>query len=175
MVAVLLNPPTKSTGVRSRNAVARAAQAIGYPDVVLTNLCAAPTPSVVELNALGGDAWDEARAGLERDLTGATAVLAAWGVAGLTGGARRLMRSQVRWLTERVASAGIERFWMVGGEPRHPSRWHQYVSDKYGRTTGGSFEERICQVLLEVPLSAMEWSQSEAARESSLSELPNGA
>jgi hypothetical protein len=42
---------------------------------------------------------------------------------------------------------------MLGGEPRHPSRWHQYVSDKYGRTSGGTFEERIKQVLVAVPLA----------------------
>lgn len=49
---------------------------------------------------------------------------------------------------------GITAFWMVGGEPRHPSRWHQFVSDKHGRTTGGTFEERLVQVLVEVPLPA---------------------
>jgi hypothetical protein len=51
--------------------------------------------------------------------------------------------------------AGISNIWMVGGEPRHPSRWHQFVSDKYSRTTGGSFEERLDQVLESVPMSAL--------------------
>lgn len=160
-MAVLLNPPTKSSGTRSRNAVARGARAIGYRNVVLTNLCAEPTPSVVELNSVGIEAWFEARAGLERTLLGATAVLAAWGVTGITGDARRSMRSQVQWLSGCLASAGIEKMWMVGGEPRHPSRWHQYVSDKYGRTTGGSFEDRIRQVLVEVPLKTNQGSRWE--------------
>jgi hypothetical protein len=118
----------------------------------MTNLCAVPTPSVIELNALGRDGWDRARVDLEAALTGASAVLAAWGVTGLTGDARRQLRTQVEWLTECAQEVGIDAFWMVGGEPRHPSRWHQYVSDKYGRTTGGTFEERIVQVLVEVPV-----------------------
>lgn len=126
----------------------------------MTNLCAVPTPSVVELNALGRDAWDLARVDLEAALTGASAVLAGWGVAGLTGDARRLMRDQVAWLTERAPEGGIAAFWMVGGSPRHPSRWHQYVSDKYGRTNGGSFEERIRQVLVAVPIPAREGGPS---------------
>jgi hypothetical protein len=120
----------------------------------MTNLCAASTPSVVQLNALGRDAWDLARTDLEAAVTGASAVLAGWGVAGLTGDARRWMRAQVEWVTERAREGGMAAYWMVGGEPRHPSRWHQYVSDKYGRTAGGTFEERIAQVLVEVPFRA---------------------
>ena len=152
LVAVLLNPPATSTGTRSRQAVARAASALGYERAVMKNLCAVPTPSVVELNALGRDAWDLAQADLEAALKGARAVLAGWGVAGLTGDARRSMRDQVAWLTVRAQEGGIAAFWMVGGSPRHPSRWHQYVSDKYGRTDGGSFEERIRQVLVAVQM-----------------------
>lgn len=149
---MLLNPPAHSTGTRSRNAVTRAATVLGYDHPTLTNLCAAPTPSVVELNALGQQDWDVARVDLELALRSATAILAGWGVAGVTGEARRSLRVQVAWLTCRAHTMGIESFWMVGGQPRHPSRWHQYVSDKYGRTSGGSFEERIRQVLVAVPI-----------------------
>jgi hypothetical protein len=117
----------------------------------MTNLCAVPTPSVVELNTLGRDAWDLARVDLEAALTGASAVLAGWGVSGLTGDARGLMQAQVDWLTERARERGIDEFWMVGGEPRHPSRWHQFLSDRYGRTSGGSLEERLAQTLSKVP------------------------
>lgn len=88
---------------------------------------------------------------LDVALEGATGMLAGWGVAGLSGQARRLMQAQVAWLAERSAALGIDTFWTVGGEARHPSRWHQYVSDKYGRTSGGTFEERLKQVLVEVP------------------------
>lgn len=100
---------------------------------------------------MGKVAWTAARSDLEAAVAGAGAILAAWGVAGLRGEARRLMSAQVEWLMERAEETGIDIFWTVGGEPRHPSRWHQYVSDKYGRTTGGTFEERIAQVLVAVP------------------------
>lgn len=151
LVAVLLNPPATTGGARSRNAVMRAADVLGYERAVIANLCAVPTPSVVELNSLGSEGWDLARAELETVLANANALIAGWGVAGLTGAASERMREQVAWLSERAALVGISGFWMVGGEPRHPSRWHQYVSDKHGRTVGGTFEERIAQVLVQVP------------------------
>ena len=152
LLAVLLNPPARTAGVRSRNAVTRAARVLGHDRVVFANLCAIATPTVVELNGLGCEGWDLARSELEPLLAETSAVIAGWGVAGLVGEAARRMREQVAWLSRRAGDAGIRGLWMVGGEPRHPSRWHQYVSDKYGRTTGGTFEERIAQVMSLVPL-----------------------
>ncbi|WP_368859933.1 DUF1643 domain-containing protein [Microbacterium algeriense] len=156
MVAVLLNPPSATAGVRSRNAVARAACAIGYESVVIANLCAVPTPTVVEVSSLDRPAWAAAQHNLGLAVDRADAILAGWGVSGLTGPARRLIDEQVEWLHARARNAGIDGFWTVGGQPRHPSRWHQYVSDKYGRTTGGTFEERIGQALTFVPLPGFE-------------------
>lgn len=149
---MLLNPPATSTGTRSRNAVTHAARVLGFDRVVIANLCAVATPTVVQLGDIGRGAWEEAQSDLDVALVGAGAVLAGWGVSGLSGDARRWMDSQVDWLTMRAQGAGIDAFWMVGGKPRHPSRWHQYVSDKYGRTTGGTFEQRIEQVLVQVPI-----------------------
>lgn len=151
LVAVLLNPPSASSGNRSRNAVARAATALGYQNVVVANLCAVATPSVVQLNTVGSDVWEASRADLEGVVRGGAALLAGWGVAGLSGDARRSMNAQVDFLIECAAANSMGTMWMVGGKPRHPSRWHQYVSDKYGRTTGGTFEERLRQVLVAVP------------------------
>lgn len=151
LVAVLLNPPAQSSGVRSRNAVYRAARVLGYDDVVMTNLCSIATPSIVEVNGLGYEAWTSARRELELAVQSGAGVLAAWGVGGLRGDARRWLRAQVEWLVDCAGTDGIHSFWMVGGEPRHPSRWHQYVSDKHGRTRGGSFDERLAQVLIDVP------------------------
>ncbi|MDQ6525541.1 DUF1643 domain-containing protein [Nocardioides sp. LHD-245] len=150
-MAVLLNPPSASSGMRSRNAVERAATLLGYDEVVIANLCAAATPSVAELNSFDQDAWAASRAQLNVSMQDAAGLLAGWGVAGLSGDARRWLQAQVEWLIGTAESCGIGAFWTVGGEPRHPSRWHQYVSDKYGRTSGGSFEERLKQVLIEVP------------------------
>lgn len=152
LVALLLNPPAVSSGARTRNAVSRAAAVLGFEHVTISNLCAAPTRSVVELVSVGSDAWDQARLDLECALGRADAVLGGWGVATLTGDARYLLREQVTWLHDRTHVLGIDTIWMVGGEPRHPSRWHQYLSDKHGRTAGGSFDERLGQALLQVPL-----------------------
>jgi hypothetical protein len=153
LLAVLLNPPANTVGARSRNAVTLAATALGYERVVVANLCEAATPSVVELNDVGADAWMSARDHLAPLFPLASALLGAWGVAGLNGDARQFRDAQVEWLAREAGAAGLTHMWMLGGRPLHPSRWHQFVSDKYGRTSGGSFEERIVQVLVEVPLA----------------------
>jgi hypothetical protein len=152
LVAVLLNPPEHTSGVRSRNAVARAATVLGHEEVRVVNLCAEPTASVIELHQVDRVSWERARSQLGGALTGATAILGAWGVAGIAGPIRRDLQAQIDWLYGQALQVGIERVWMVGGEPRHPSRWHQYVADKYRRTTGGSFEERLAQVMVSVPI-----------------------
>jgi hypothetical protein len=126
---------------------------LGCEAVQIVNLCVVDTSTVVELNELeqtGG--WTEARKDLAQGIRGTVGLLAGWGVSGTTGSARRAREEQVVWLYQEAASAGIEHVWMVGGEPRHPSRWHQYVSDKYGRTSGGTFEQRLGQVLTPVPI-----------------------
>jgi hypothetical protein len=152
LIAVLLNPPEHTSGVRSRNAVARAAVVLGHGEVRVVNLCAEPTASVTELHHVDRVSWMRARSEIEGALKNATAVLGAWGVAGVAGATRRDLQAQIDWLYGQALQVGIERVWMVGGEPRHPSRWHQYVSDKYRRTTGGSFEERLAQVMVAVPI-----------------------
>jgi len=151
-VAVLLNPPSLTSGTRSRNAVAHAATVLGCENVQLVNLCSASTPTVVELNDLRGDGWEEARESLEVALLHADVLLAGWGVAGMSGYSKRSLTSQVDWLLRRAQNRGFDSVWMVGGEPRHPSRWHQYVADRHQRTSGGTFEDRIRQVLVDVPL-----------------------
>lgn len=156
-MAVLLNPPGRTTGTRSRNAVSRAAAVLDYDDVRIANLCAAPTPTVVELNVLGPESWELARTDLADALVNADGLLAGWGVAGVTSQARRQLLGQVDWLYEHAAAVGIESIWMVGGQPRHPSRWHQFVSNKYGRTMGGTADQRLREVLIAVPFDSSEY------------------
>lgn len=129
----------------------RAASVLGYDEVVVTNLCAVATPSLVQLNGLRFEAWESARADLEVAVRSGAGLLAGWGVGGLSGDARQWLHSQVEWLIGCAETGGLRSFWTVGGAPRHPSRWHQYVSDKHGRTRGGTFEERLTQVLVDVP------------------------
>lgn len=155
LLAVLLNPPGSTSGTRTRNAVERAGRVLGFGSVKIANLCSVATSTVVELNMLGdGDCWHQAREELAGALRGAEGLLAGWGVAGISGGARRARQAQVDWLYSRAREAGIDTIWMVGGEPRHPSRWHQFVSDKYGRTSGGTFEERLGQVMVAMSIAA---------------------
>lgn len=153
LVAILLNPPLSSSGNRSLNAVNRVRQLLGYESVEVANLYTEATPSIVELGlgeALEG--WLNARPKLKAALQSADGLLGAWGVAGLAGTAQQERKRQVEWLRDEALQMGFNSIWMVGGEPRHPSRWHQYVSDKYGRTAGGTFEERLHQVVVRVPL-----------------------
>lgn len=114
---------------------------------MIANLCAEPTPTVVEVSSLEKAAWTTARHDLSLALDGAKAILAGWGVSGLRSPGQQMLDEQVGWLQARAQESGIHGFWMLGGQPRHPSRWHQYVSDKYGRTAGGTFDDRIAQAL----------------------------
>lgn len=153
LAAVLLNPPSLTTGVRTRNAVERAAAALGYGAVEIVNLCSFPTRSAKDLEDLEEQGWTMARTEIEGVLKRSSAVLGAWGVAGLTGGARVFRDQQVDWLYTEALSSGFSSIWMVGAEPRHPSRWHQYLSDKYGRTAGGPPIERLKQALVAVAIA----------------------
>lgn len=162
---MLLNRPKSTSGARTRNAVAAAARVLGYQFVEVVNLYSDATSSTDELNRSATvDGWLRARGELSNALGGATDVLGGWGVAGLTGSALQNQNEQVAWLRLEAIRVGISTIWMVGGEPRHPSRWHQFVSDKYSRTTGGSLEERLDQVLESVPISALRTSPPPKAR-----------
>lgn len=154
LVAVLLNPPSVSGGARTRNAVTTAARVLGYESADIVNLCLTKTASVVELNStsVAAAGWSSARYDLAQAVRGAGAILGAWGMSGMVGAARKARDDQVTWLREEAMRCGLNEIWMVGGEPRHPSRWHQFVSDRHGRTIGGSFEERLGQLLVVCPM-----------------------
>lgn len=154
LVAILLNPPLTS-GAASLRHVEAARQALACESVVVGNLFSTPTRSVEDINAVGksADGWNQAREQLFNAICDADLLLGAWGVSGLTGGAARMRKSQVAWLVRTAMDQGMEKLWTVGGTPRHPSRWHQYVSEKYQRAVGNSLDERLSSVLCSVPLS----------------------
>lgn len=117
----------------------------------MTNLFSIPTQDIPAISQLGAaaDGWWDARPSLELALDDADVVLAGWGLDRLTGSAREHRTQQLSWIGTRLREAGHQRASCVDGG-RHPSRWHQYVSDRHGRVRGSSFEERLRQVLLPV-------------------------
>lgn len=156
LAAILLNPPV-TTGTRTSNAVARAGRALGYQQVLVVNLCSLPTRSVVELNATSSAAdWARARDELASAIQHCSGILGGWGISGLTGIARQARDDQLAWLRRTAVAADLENIWMLDGSPRHPSRWHQYVSDKYSRTTGGTFDARLSEMLVSVPIASVD-------------------
>ena len=155
LVAVLLNPPL-TTGVASLRHVEAARQALVCDSVIVANLFATPTRSVEDINVVGKTAcgWTQAREQLQLAISNADLLLGAWGTSGLSGEALRMRKAQVSWLMQTAADEGLEELWTVGGTPRHPSRWHQYVSDKYQRAVGDTLERRLSSVLRSAPINA---------------------
>lgn len=154
LVAVLLNPPL-TTGAASLRHVEAARQALDCESVAVANLFATPTRSVEDINVVGSsaDGWTQAREPLRLAISSADLLLGAWGISGLTGEAARMRKSQVSWLIRAAHDEGLSHLWTVGGTPRHPSRWHQYVSDKYQRAVGDTLDQRLSSVLSKVPLA----------------------
>lgn len=150
LCAVLASPP-QTSGVRTRNALDRAAGILNCDHVVVVNLLDVPTSDTGAMSTVGRDPrpWLESRVALAGGLNEGQVLLAAWGVSELTGPAREHRRDQVRWVVQAALDAGHDLSWTVGHRPRHPSRWHQFVADRHRRTDPGlTFEERLRQVLL---------------------------
>jgi len=150
---VLLNPP-EGTGTATRRNLAVAVAVLGDPQVRLANLFAKATKNVAAINVAGAEAegWIESRPELEAVLRESDEVLFGWGVGSLSGAANHHFLEQIDWLHVAARQAGHSTFWSIGSEPRHPSRWHQYVSDRHGRTAGGTITERVAEVLVRLPL-----------------------
>jgi hypothetical protein len=155
LLAVLLNPPL-TTGAASLRHVEAARKALDCQSVVVANLFATPTRSVEDINVVGAGegGWTQAREQLQLAISSSDLLLGAWGISGLTGEAARMRKSQVSWLMNAASNEGLDHLWTVGGTPRHPSRWHQYVSDKYQRAVGDTLDQRLSSVLRKVPLAA---------------------
>lgn len=130
----------------------------------MTNLYARATPTVSEVNDADHLGWIEARADLEDGLSQTDAVLAAWGVSGLSGAALRFRREQVWWLCQELSLRSLQNAWTVGGVPRHPSRWHQYVADRHARTSSGTFANRLSETLTLLPVTELRTLETVANR-----------
>lgn len=152
LCAVLLNPPLTS-GNRTRTAISRAAEILGSCGVTIVNLVDVPTSSSSALATTGipVEDWIATRPSLSRAVNENNALLFGWGLTARLGRARRAAEEQITWLLDEASQAGHSGAWTVG-EARHPSRWHQYTADLHGRTSGGSSEARLLEVLEMRPL-----------------------
>jgi hypothetical protein len=155
LVAVLASPPTTS-GRRTLAQISVAADLLGCESVTIANVFGLPTPTVVEISEGGSvsEGWALARHGLAAALESADVLLAAWGVSRPVGPARVMWDEQVAWFAVRARERGLADAWTVG-DARHPSRWHQYVSDRHGRAGGGGHRERLDRVLVLRPLAGL--------------------
>lgn len=146
---MLLNPPLRDgIGVTERN-VEWAANVLGYCEFRMVNLIDVPTKDLPALNARGRELapWLASRPVLEEALGSAEALVAGWGVGGLTGKTRANQRDQIGWLCRSAIELGHRSAWVVGNGPRHPSRWRQYVGPQKGRVSGGTWSERLSNAL----------------------------
>lgn len=148
LVAVLLNPP-EGNGERTNARLRVARDALRCDVVEVVNLYPRASKGLTELGqrAHRSQDWLQHREMIAMALQRGDEVLLGWGVSLPSGRARALMIAQVRWVTDLLCSIGIVP-WVVGDGPRHPSRWHQYLSDRHGRTSGGSFEARVREALV---------------------------
>ena len=127
LVVIGSNPPTTS-GERSLRRVEIAREILGFQTVEVVNLFPLPTHRTNGLSEVGQtkESWDQARSEIRAAVVRASAVLLAYGMRHPTGPARHHHRSQVAWVDELLIAEGIAAWW-VGGEPRHPSRWHRHT------------------------------------------------
>lgn len=141
--AILLNPP-KGSGSITRARLDLAVKALGLGHVRVANIFSLASKDAGSLAAIAKswDDWIAAREPIRNLLRESGELLFAWGVGEPSGEARAHMRKQVSWVQREALANGHSTYWLFGGAPRHPSRWHRYVSDKHQRTSGGDTIDR---------------------------------
>ncbi|WP_431074609.1 DUF1643 domain-containing protein [Microbacterium phyllosphaerae] len=159
LVAVLANPRPRD-GSRTEKRIALVRDALGYERAEIVNLFSRASESSREIAVLGvsAEGWREARVSVSEAIASADSVLLGFGLIPSSRESRPHLRAQLEWLRHELQVHGHLQVWQVGDRPRHPSRWHQYVSDTHGRTVGGTFEQRLKQVLRTVPLNDCRWA-----------------
>ena len=148
LCAILLSPP-RTPGVRTRQAVARAANLIGCPEVRIVNLVSRSTD---DLTALARERvqmfeLEEARSSIAAACLDCDDLLFGWGLLAGMGLSRPLIQEQIDWLVDTAIDNGHDVAWAVG-DARHPSRWHQYTADRHVRTSGGDARTKLQAALL---------------------------
>jgi hypothetical protein len=154
LVAVLLNPVPHERVTLSQRNVATAAEVLRASSWQIANLVTRPTRDLPGLSqaASDEDPWLLSRPALSCAIAEADVLLLGWGLGGLTGPAARHWRSQASWACVEARRHGHRTGLTLGGSPRHPSRWRQYLGPKRGLYPPGPWEERLAAALQATPL-----------------------
>lgn len=152
---ILLNPVRETKRASTTQIVLedlRVAKAWG--NLEIANLVETPTRNSKELARVATcpQVFLDARDHLDAVLTSSDTLVFAWGIAPLPGPAGRHVRVQATWVITRAQHHGHTHAWVMGGRPRHPSRWRQYVGPQRGLFNGSTTLDRITQGLERCPL-----------------------
>jgi hypothetical protein len=123
--------------------------------VEVANLFSLPVHDLESVSVNGQDRlhWLVARDRLQEVISTCEQILVGWGVSEPTGQARIHFREQRAWVIQRLIEHGHDHVWLVGDGPRHPSRWHQFVSRKNRVVVGATVNDRIA--------TALEWRRAD--------------
>lgn len=156
MITVILMNPPLTGGAQTMRAL-HALEEAQDDTISLSNLLALPTRSFTEISAAASNPgpWMQARGELRAAIRNADQLHAGWGVGGINGLARQHLRGQLEFVSREAQTAGHSHIWTLLGDPRHPSRWHQFLSDRHGRVEPGSLVDRLRQALLRSPIAAV--------------------
>lgn len=123
--------------------------------LIVVNLCTASAKDLPALSEVARtwEPWASAQPSISAGLAASDDVLMAWGLSELLGPAKRHRLRQLDWFRETAIEHMHQTAWTIGGEPRHPSRWHQFVSDRHARTRGGTTYARLSEVLVRTDIN----------------------
>jgi len=135
------NPPSTTTGDRTRRRVELLQELLDVPEIATANLFSIPTYRTGGIAQAGIEkrGWMEARPAISEAINRCTAVLLAYGGQAPSGPARLHFRDQLAWVQERIDARDLP-VWTVGGRSLHPSRWHRHT---YAEHPGVEFREAL--------------------------------
>lgn len=145
LLILMSNPPSATSGDRTRRRVALLRELLGISATVTANLFSIATYRTGDIVEVGADpdGWLEARPAISAAIEQCNAVMLAYGGQEPSGPARVHFRRQVAWIETLIEAHGLP-VWSVGGRPLHPSRWHRFTHANY---PGTPFHEAlICSV-----------------------------
>jgi len=127
---------------------------LSFSEQRIVNLILIPTNDATDLThaSLDPEVLMAARPTIAEAISTSGVLLFGWGKLSSFGPNRGRIQEQIDWVVGVAIDNGHKHAWAVG-DARHPSRWHQYVADKHGRTEGGDADARLRAVLARRGLS----------------------